>query len=147
MFLSLSFSLVCLTLFWTETCCPVGTQLKRSQSHTCSLSTFHVCYNCYPTYIPSLPQVRIINHSGVKKKPESLLGDSKWHPCTDVGCLTSPLLFRSWTELAACSLSFDLDPAHPQALLFASSWSLIELGAIARIGVISVQVIVRSLLL
>lgn len=125
--------------------CPVGTQLKRPQS--CAFLTFHACYNCSSTHLYSFPQVRIINHSGAKKKPESVLSDSKWHPCIDTGCLTSPLVLRSWTELTAYSLIFDLDPAHKQVLLFASSWSPIKPGAVTRIGIINVEMIVLSLIL
>lgn len=82
-------------------------KIPKSHTFSCHLS----CLLQLFLHLSSLPQVTIINHSGVKKKPKSLLSDSKWHPCTDIGCLTSPLLFRSWTKLTACSLIFDLDPA------------------------------------
>lgn len=41
-----------------------------------------------------------------KKKPGSLLNDSKWNYGIDVSCLTSPLLCRSQTEPTGCSLIF-----------------------------------------
>lgn len=43
-----------------------------------------------------------------RKKPGSLLSDSKWHCDIDIGCLASFLLCRSWTEHTVCSLILTL---------------------------------------